>query len=453
MKSRYGIDPRVDPEAGPDSPDRKFPDIEYETRIHDDHEKYFSDECRRLEWDRLWTKIWHIAGRTSDLQKPGDYFTYELGPESFIVVKTGDGEIKAYYNVCHHRGNRLAMDNYGNVKAFVCAFHSWSWNLDGSLRRITDRETFDEKLVCDNPGLTEVKCGVWGGFVFISMNDDVEPLMDFLGELPEVLDAYDMDNMILAADLETDWPVNWKTVLDAFMEGYHAHIRHPELLNMIDDFHFQHDLFKNGHSRMIIPMGLVSPRYPNRDKLGEEMRDLVRSFGMDEKKYENNASSVRADTPAWKREWAQKNGMDYSRFTDSQLADDWNMHIFPNITLNAHPEGVLVMRFRPHASDPERCLYDFWVLARKVSDPDYYLPTYMGVPKGADLTGNAPRPERAYGKWGEITFGPVVDQDAETVPFVQKGLHSRAFKGVRFSEQEIRLVHMYAEYDRYMKEK
>ncbi|MBL4802387.1 MAG: aromatic ring-hydroxylating dioxygenase subunit alpha [Emcibacter sp.] len=450
-ESRYGVDARIDPDASVDSPDRKFPDIDYEAKIFDDQEKYFSEEYRKQEWDRLWTKIWHIAGRVSDLDKAGDYFTYELGAESFIVTRTGDGDIKAYYNVCHHRGNRLVHDNYGNVKSFVCSFHSWTWNLDGSLKKITDRETFDEDLVCDNPALTEVRCDLWGGFIFISMNDDVEPLIDFLGELPAVLQNYNMDDMILVSDVETDWPVNWKTVLDAFMEGYHAHITHPELLTMIDDFHFQHDVFSNGHSRMHIPMGLVSPRKSDRGKLSDEMREIIESIGMDASQYEGKASDIRADIPAAKRKWAKKYGNDYGHFTDSQLSDDWNVNIFPNITFNMHPEAVLVMRFRPHATDPERCLYDFWVLARKVSDPNYYLPAYMGVPKEADLSGNAPRSERTYGKWGEVSFGPVVDQDAATVPFVQKGLRSRAFKGARYSQQEMRLTHFYIEYDRYLK--
>jgi phenylpropionate dioxygenase-like ring-hydroxylating dioxygenase large terminal subunit len=448
--SKYGIDVRVDPGASPTSADRKFPDPAYPPQVLTDHAKYFSEEARRLEWDRLWTRTWQIAGRVSDIPKVGDYFLFELGRESFIIVRTGPTTIGAYYNVCHHRGNRLLTEPFGHVRSFVCNFHSWSWKIDGTLSRLTDRETFDEGVLCGELDLTCVRCETWAGFVFIVMDDAAPPLREFLGELHELLDAYHMEDMDVVTDMETDWPANWKTILDAFQEGYHAHQRHPELIRFIDDYHFQHDLFANGHGKMVIPMGVRTPRVANRNELSPELRALAADFGLDPEQFAGRAGEIRKALPAAKKRWAQNLGLDFSHFTDSQLSDDWNVGLFPNVTLNAHPEGVLVMRFRPHPRDPERCFYDVWVLARKLDAASYRLPMYMPVDPAA-LSPSAPRPQRVYAKQGEQSFGVVLDQDGATVPYVQQGMHSRAFKGLRLSKQEVRLRHYYAEYDRYMR--
>ncbi len=449
-QSIYGKDVRVDPDASEDSVDRKFPDIEYKPEIITDIDKYHSVEAMRREWEMLWSKTWNLAGRVSDLKVAGDYINFELGPESFIITRTKNNDIAAFYNVCHHRGSRIVRDAFGNVSAFTCPFHSWTWNLDGSLRRITDRETFDETVVSDNPSLTPVRCEVWGGFIFINMDENAEPLSSYLAEFSEIMEAYEMENMHVLSDMETDWPVNWKTVLDAFMEGYHAHQRHPELLRYIDDYHFQHDLWGNGHSRMIIPIGLKTPRFGDQNQLSEELKEIALSFDLDPAEFEGRASDIRAMLPEAKRKWAKKLGFDFSAFTDSQLSDDWNVSLFPNITFNTHPEGVLVMRFRPHAKDPERCFYDVWVLGYKHDDTSYQMPSYMPVQDQNALRTQSPRPERIYAKYGEASFGLVLDQDGETVPLVQQGMHSKAFKGQRLSQQEIRIVHMYKEYERYL---
>ncbi len=447
---RVRSDSRVDPQAGPASPDRKFPDPDFAPEPLREPKKYYDEHWRVLEWERLWSRTWVIAGRASDLARAGDWFTFELGPESFVVTRLDDGGIRAFYNVCRHRGSRIARTPFGHGAALTCPFHAWSWNLDGSLRHVSDRETFDPKMLCDEPALHALRCETWGGFVFVNMDPDAEPLSDYLAEFGDVMAAYRMEEMAVVTDMETLWPVNWKILLDAFMEGYHAQARHPELLNLIDDYHFQHDLFGRGHSRMIIPMGLKSPRLGDQHAMTDEIRELATTFGLDADAFDGRVNDVRAALPAAKRAWAARYGLDFDGFTASQLADDWNMHLFPNITLNAHPEGVLVMRFRPHPRDPEQCYYDVWVLARQVDAADYRLPGYMPVFDPALLQPGAPRPERMFARYGETSFGQVLDQDGETVPLVQAGVRSRSFEGVRLGRQEIRLRHFYATYDAWL---
>ncbi|MCB2072647.1 MAG: aromatic ring-hydroxylating dioxygenase subunit alpha [Novosphingobium sp.] len=428
----------------------KLPKLEMGDGVLHDQEKYYSPEIMEREWETLWTRVWIIAGRVSDLRKVGDWFRFEFGRESLIIVRSAEDRIQAFYNVCQHRGSQIVDRDFGHGNAFVCPFHSWAWNIDGSLKRITDAETFPEKTICDNPGLTEVRCETWGGFVFVNMDENAAPLREFLGGLADALDVYRMEEMIVAKDYSVDWPMNWKISLDAFMEGYHAHARHPELVRMIDDFNFEYDIFGNGHSKMVIPMWTKSPRIAERTGLTEELRFSIESAGLDPKNFEDRQADVRPAVIEARRKWAERFGIDISDMTDTQVADDGNYNAFPNITFNAHPEGVLVMRFLPHATDPARCRYDVWVLSVRSSDPEFALPFYMAVPPETDLSGKGERPARQYVEHGDEGLGVVLNQDGDSLPMVQAGVQSRGFKGIRLSNQEIRLRYFYEEYARYL---
>ena len=366
------------------------------------------------------------------------------------MVRSAEDRVQAFYNVCQHRGSRLVEKEFGHGHSFVCSFHSWAWNIDGSLKRITDEETFPKASICDKPGLTELRCDNWGGFVFVNMDMAAEPLLDFLGGIPEALAPYRMDNMVVAKDYSVAWPLNWKIALDAFMEGYHAHARHPELVRMIDDFNFDYDFYGNGHSMMTIPMATKTPRIADRAPLTNELRLSIAGVGLDPADFENRQADVRPAMIDAKRAWCERNGIAAGRFTDDQLVDDGNYNLFPNITFNAHPEGVLVMRFRPHRSDPGQSFYDAWVLSVPSEDPAFELPFYRAVPPGTDLSADGKRPERHYTRHGEEGLGMVIDQDAEFLPIVQAGVQSRGFRGIRLSNQEVRLRYFYTEYDRYV---
>ncbi|MGD9603418.1 MAG: SRPBCC family protein [Gammaproteobacteria bacterium] len=448
-QSIYGKSFLIDPAAAADSPDAKWPDPAYAPRIIDNPEMYYSPTHAALEWRTLWSRTWNIAGRVSDVARAGDFFRFELGHESIIVIRGDDHVIRAFYNVCQHRGSQLVEEEFGQRKRIVCPFHSWCWKLDGKLARITDRETFDPAVVRDEPGLRELRCDSWGGFVFVNLDPSAPPLAEYLSALPGLLDAYRPDEMIVVKDVSAEWPVNWKIALDAFLEGYHAHCRHPELIRLIDDYHFQHDLFPQGHSRMIIPIGLKSPRFDDQHTLTPELGALLAELDLDPEDFAQRAQEVRATLQTHRRAWGARFGLDYSHFTDSQVSDDWNFGVFPNVTFNVHPEGILVMRFRPHATDPERCHYDVWVLARQVRDPECRLPFYMDA-AGADLSGDAPRPVRRHIRHGEEGMGFVLDQDGRQLPLVQRGVRSAGFPGLRLSHQEIRLRHFYETYARYL---
>ena len=153
----------INPEASPDSLEAKQPHVDNGTECYP-KDGYINRDYMSREWNSLWTDSWLIAGVSSDLSKVGDYFLFDIGDESIIVTRTEDG-VKAFYNVCSHRGAKLVWEERGSKKVFVCPFHSWSFHHTGELRRITDEETFHPDLVSHRPGLTPLACEEHAGIV------------------------------------------------------------------------------------------------------------------------------------------------------------------------------------------------------------------------------------------------------------------------------------------------
>src|SRR5262245_16802799 len=142
--------------------------------MHDEpipKERYTSAEFARLEWQRMWPRVWLLAGRESDLATPGSYFTYEIGPESVLVVRQADGSIRAHFNVCMHRGNRLREPGRGRAGKFACSFHGWEYGLDGALLCAVDPHTFPQGLPREQLGLRPVRCETFGGFVWVCLDE------------------------------------------------------------------------------------------------------------------------------------------------------------------------------------------------------------------------------------------------------------------------------------------
>ena len=214
--------------------------------------------------------------------------------ESIIVSKTEDG-IKAFYNVCPHRGARLLTEERGNKKVFVCPFHSWSFRNNGELRTITDEETFQDAVICHRPGLTPVACEEHAGIIFISMADDPPTLKDAIG-LPEgYLKNYQIDQMRVVRHAQRMGP-NWKAGVEAFYESYHPHAVHPETRGMMGDLNVQYDCYPNGASRMIVPLGQPSPRQADQTTVNEGLQYMLQEVGVNPADFEGTATDVRGDT-------------------------------------------------------------------------------------------------------------------------------------------------------------
>jgi phenylpropionate dioxygenase-like ring-hydroxylating dioxygenase large terminal subunit len=438
----------INTDAAPEALDAKQPHIDHGTEVYA-KEGYFSRDYMALEWERLWTQTWLIAGMETDIPASGDYFLFDIGDESIIITRTEDG-IKAFYNVCSHRGAKLVWEERGNRKVFVCPFHSWSFHNSGELRRITDEDTFQPDLIAHRPGLQPVACETHAGIIFVTMAEKPAPLLESIG-LPEgYLEGYRLDKMKVVRHVRSEWGANWKVGVEAFYESYHLHAVHPETRGIMGDLNVQYDLYPNGASRMIVPLGQPSPRFHDQHTVTEGLEMMLRDAGVDPADFKGDASEVRRAIQKGKRERAERLGLDYSHFSDSQLSDSWATGVFPNVQIGCHPEAVFLMRFLPHETDPERFYYDTMTLLLPVDDPDYRPPAWMGLPDGTDVSGRVRPATEHFTLEEDADLGMVLSQDAAFLPVVQKGMRSRGFKGQLWGEQEQRLRHFHVELQRYL---
>ena len=438
---------QIDPNAPAHSLERKQPAIDDGLDIPHPS-RYYSREFMEKEWRHLWPRVWLLAGVVSDLAEDGDYITFEFGSESFLLVRQADAKIKAFYNVCPHRGNRVALNERGSVSQFTCTFHGWQFACDGKLKSITDENTFNPKLIHHRPGMTEIRCDTVGGVIFINMDGKAPALREYLGLPPGYIESYEIDKMNVVHHVRSEWAANWKTGVDAFYETYHLAFVHPQTQTVMEDFS-QYDLYPNGASRMIVPLCTKSHRVSDQDSVDAGLRFMMQDAGMDPDSYKGNAQGVREAIQRSKRARAERlNLTHYEKFTNGQLTDSWATGLFPNVQMGMHPEGVFIMRFIPHATDPEKFTYDTMILYRHVDDKDYTVPAWMGLPAGIDVTGQT-RPNIKHVPLGEKPeLGEVLDQDSELLPIVQQGLKSRGFRGPLWSEQESRVRHYQREVDR-----
>lgn len=423
---------RVKVDQSPHTPTEKAPDPDLGWEPID-HRRYISREFMQLEWERMWSKAWLLGAREMDLPEPGDYVVTEIGRESIIMVRQKDGRIRAFYNVCQHRGNRLRPQGIGSSGAamtFKCQYHHWEYELDGGYHRIPDLDTFPQG--CPARGLAEVRCDTWGSFVWFCLDPNGPPLLEFLDPIPRHLDPYNFHRMAQTRDVTVEWDCNWKTSVDAFNESYHVQGIHPQLLWYLHDLDIQIDCYER-HSRYLIPFGTVSPRIRKPPSIPEPVKVIMKAAGMDPADYDGPISGIRADVQKHKRANGAGQGRDYSRLNDDQLTDDYHYLIFPNLSLNVHADDLWIFRQRPHATDPDKMYYD--------------ILTYDLVPEGQEWP--AP-PERKVFRHGDKSIGLVLDQDSQNLPSVQAGMHSKGFGGIWAGRQELRIRHFHKVLDGYI---
>ena len=395
-------------------------------------ERYTSNEFRQLEWDRMWTKVWLMGAWIGDLKNPGDYVVTEIGKESIVITRDDDGQYNAFYNVCSHRGNRVAYGRKGNTETFKCSYHMWEYNLRGELVNVPDSETFPQGAPCDKLSIVKLPCAAWGAWVWFSLNQDAEPLEEFLGMIPEHLDPYHFEAMALVNDVTVEWDVNWKASVDAFNETYHVAGTHPQLLWMLEDMDVQIDCYER-HNRYLIPFGCVSTHIEDGSIIDDALKVFMSGSGMDPEKFTGDGLDVRRSIQKYVRANAKAMGFDYSELNDDQLTDDYHYMIFPNITFNTHCNNVMVFRQRPHPSDPNRMFYD--------------VQNYSTIPEGQAWP---ERPAHRQWKHGEESLGEVLDQDAYNLPMIQQGMNSEGFRGLWISSQELRVRHFHKTIDDYL---
>jgi choline monooxygenase len=190
---------------------------------------YTSPEFYQREVERIWRKTWNFIGSADQIRNNGDYFTLNFAGVPTIVLRDHDGKIRAFANTCRHRGSEL-LEGKGNCKLIVCPYHSWTYDLSGNLRGTPEMDktlNFNK----DDYGLTPISIDTWGNFLFINFDKNPEPLKKHLGDLPEKLAPYRLENMALVRRKAFEMDCNWKLFVENAKESYHIGTVHRATIN------------------------------------------------------------------------------------------------------------------------------------------------------------------------------------------------------------------------------
>lgn len=195
---------------------------------------YIDPAVARLEQERLFRRTWQYAGHTGELTEPGSFVTSRAGDVPIVLVRGRDNELRAFVNVCRHRGSILC-EGAGRRETLQCPYHAWTYDLDGSLRtapRADSEPGFDREGL----GLLAVSVATWGPFVFVNPDQAAEPLEDHLGELPRIVaeGGIDVGALVFNRRAESEVDANWKVVVENFLECYHCAVAHPSFAKAID---------------------------------------------------------------------------------------------------------------------------------------------------------------------------------------------------------------------------
>lgn len=427
-------------------------------------ESYFAPEFLGLEYRRLWPRVWQMVCREEELVDVGDYVTYDIGDESVIVLRAAPDRLRAFHNVCLHRGRRLT-EGSGRLDDIRCPFHGWRWDLDGNNNNVTFRDDWRDTLD-DDLSLGEMRLDTWGGFVFVTFDTQAEPLLDYLGEAAVSLDPFRLETMRYRWRKWLKMPANWKVALEAFNEGYHVSITHWPL-NRFGTSRFvsraagihgtfatvASNLRPESNSEQAKPAGSAQST-PTIEQLSHSMagffrflKDNIDSNMSDSMVYA--AQMLPAILPAdaapsdvmpaiMKSAMAidAARGVPWPDITPEQYQRagiDW--HIFPNTVLLPMATNCLGYRARPDGNDPDSCIFEVYQLER--------LPE-SEVRKVENLRNDDIHDDTF---WGEILL-----QDFQQMAATHRGMKSSGYQGPRLNPtQEASIENFHRVYHEYLR--
>ncbi|MCB1667401.1 MAG: aromatic ring-hydroxylating dioxygenase subunit alpha [Porticoccaceae bacterium] len=215
-------------------------------------ERYFSNTFFELEKNTLWQKTWLLVGHGNEVPETGSYRTVDILDIPIFFARNNQGVIQAFYNTCQHRGARLLHDATGKKSSFLCPYHAWNYALDGTLKFVPDEADFPNLKKC-NRSLKSLRCETLGNLIFICLDDNVQPLTDFLGGIADMISdiPWDKTRLYKAFDFEVD--CNWKFIHDAFSETYHIQFVHKNSVNQaLNRVFTARQMLKNGHNAMVV---------------------------------------------------------------------------------------------------------------------------------------------------------------------------------------------------------
>lgn len=417
-------------------------------------EAYISREYARAEGDKLWAKVWQQVGRIEEIPRVGDFLTYEILDDSLIVVRTSADTIRAYHNVCSHRGRRLvdtpdgARDARGSAKQFVCGFHGWRYNLEGENTFAAEREDWPCGLTEERTRLPEVSVDTWGGWVWINMDPECEPLRDYLEPAASLLDHFHLENMRYRWRKWLVFDCNWKVALEAFMETYHVPYTHPEFMNFGKFLGWSRAQGKHSNIGYDAPKGMEENQAKLRIGGGADPR--ISTIEMQNFTWENaNTNTTRTLVEAAQRlidelpegtppDQVLRHWLDSAKRDDEARGVVWPTvdpqvvaqsgtawQIFPNFQIGHALNNMLCYSARPYGDDPDKCIFEAAV--------------YELFPAGEE-----PKTEWEYTPADDPGWRTVLPQDFHNMSAVQKGMKTRGFSGPKpnpYRERSVANLH------------
>lgn len=405
-------------------------------------EAYTSVEYARAEQERLWRKVWLQVGRIEEISEVGQFLAYEIGVDSVIVIRTAADRIKAYHNVCPHRGRRLvdipecAKQACGRKQNFVCPFHGWRFNLEGESTHILHKDDWQGALTPENTHLGEVKLDTWGGWLWITLDPQAEPLRDYLEPAASMLDPFELQNMRYRWRKWGIFDCNWKVAMEAFNETYHVQTTHPEF-NKYGEFRgWARVQGKHSNIGYDAPQNM-DPNQSAKLRVGTNADPRLSTAELQTYTWEKaNTNTTRTLVDAAQRlkdelPEGTPAGEVLMHWLKSARADDaargvvWPnvdpahvgksgtaWQIFPNFQIGHAVNNMLCYSARPYGDDPNRCIFEAAV--------------YELFPPGAE-----PKTEWVYSPATEEAWCYVLGQDFSNMAAVQKGMRSAGFRGTQ----------------------
>ncbi|MDR7102384.1 aromatic ring-hydroxylating dioxygenase subunit alpha [Croceicoccus sp. BE223] len=414
-------------------------------------ERYTSPLFFAREVEKMWPAVWQFAAREEEMPEPGDHVVYENVGRSFLLVRQEDGTIRAFHNVCLHRG-RVLKDESGWSAELQCPFHGFTWNNDGSLKSIPCSWDFSH-LHRDEMRLPEISVGRWGGYIFIREADEGPSLEEYLAPLPAHFEGWNHAECYTALWVAKVVPANWKVTAEAFMEAWHSLVTHPQLLPFTGDANSAYNVWGDHVNANLVPFAVLSPHLDPEGRTQQWIVDeFVKYSGRSADNYDPDKDDFNVQVPdgmsarqamgeSLRAAAGAQSGRDLSAAADAELCDALVYNVFPNFSPWGGYMPNIVYRWRPWP-DQDRTLMEVRILMRSHRDD----PMPRSVPMTIIPDDQPWASEAALG-----ALGGVFDQDMENLPQIQKGLKASKTGKVQLANyQEIRIRHFHQTLDKYL---
>jgi len=408
--------------------------------------RYYDEEFYRLECERLWPHVWQMACRLEMIPEVGDWIEYTNVGKSVIVVRSKDG-VKAFENHCRHRGVPIAGghgNDHGNCakSGFICPFHGWRWNMDGENTWVYGRQLFSEdKLDPDELALKPVRVETWGGCAFINHDPDAPSLRESLGPVTDRLSAHGMEDVRSEWWFGTKLPANWKIAMEAFMEGYHVMMTHPQLQRGLPTLYNERYGDDTGGIGAEIDPDMsvrenITAQIKNMELLNEGMGGMIQAKEIEIARQFVDAElpdNLEQAVPMWYgmvmdavSKQLRERGEDVPDLIAVSQSDPVEAveYLFPHYFLLPSLTSYASYRIRPLG--PEECFFEIWSLTHYPEGEEPEVPM-----------------EPTVLPYDSQDFPMIPRQDYSNIPIQQKGMHSEGFEFMRLSKEREGLVSNY----------